>query len=142
MNGTLLILDDERSIRTAVAKYFVLRGWQVDTAEDVDGALGKLAEHEYDAVLADLRLAGPGDTSGLEVVEELNRRSPRTRVIVLTAYGSPEIEREAAACGAHAFLLKPQPLGEVAEVLGRLLGSPAYSNRNSRPGRSNGSSGL
>ena len=50
--------------------------------------------------------------------------NPQTRIIVLTAYGSTEMEDEARRCGADAFLRKPKPLSQVAQVVQGLLEAP------------------
>jgi ActR/RegA family two-component response regulator len=47
---------------------------------------------------------------GLHIVRMVHERSPETRIVILTAYGSSEIEDEARLLGADAFLRKPQPL--------------------------------
>ena len=51
--------------------------------------------------------------------------NPYIRIIVLTAYGSFEMEDEARRCGADAFLRKPKPLSQVAHVVQGLLESPS-----------------
>ena len=50
--------------------------------------------------------------------------SPKTRIVVLTAYGSSDVETEAKASGADAFLRKPQPLSQVAQVVRGLIETP------------------
>jgi ActR/RegA family two-component response regulator len=64
------------------------------------------------------------DHDGLRVVRLVHERSPETRIVILTAYGSSEIEDEARLLGADAFLRKPQPLSQVAQVVRGLLESP------------------
>jgi two-component system response regulator (stage 0 sporulation protein F) len=72
-------------------------------------------------VIADLRLTGSHGTEGLELVEYVRQHQPLTRVIILTAYGSPEIEREARQRRVDAFLHKRMSLPEVAQVVADLL---------------------
>jgi len=54
----------------------------------------------------------------------IRSQNPQTRIIVLTAYGSSEMEDEARRCGADAFLRKPKPLSQVAQVVQGLLEAP------------------
>ncbi|HEX3253302.1 MAG TPA: response regulator, partial [Pyrinomonadaceae bacterium] len=54
----------------------------------------------------------------------IREHNPQTRIIILTAYGSPEVEDEARRCGADAFLRKPKPLSQVAQVVQGLIESP------------------
>ncbi|MGH9428971.1 MAG: response regulator, partial [Terriglobia bacterium] len=58
---------------------------------------------------------------GLDIVEYVHKRYPEIQIIVLTARGSAETEREARRRGASAFLSKPQPLPEIAQVVSGLL---------------------
>jgi DNA-binding NarL/FixJ family response regulator len=62
--------------------------------------------------------------SDVEEAEMVHSRSPETRIVILTAYGSSEIEDEARLLGADAFLRKPQPLSQVAQVVRGLIESP------------------
>ena len=64
------------------------------------------------------------DFEGLQVVRTVHAHSPDTRIIILTAFGSAEIEDEAKLLGADAFLRKPQPLSQVAQVVRGLIESP------------------
>jgi CheY-like chemotaxis protein len=57
----------------------------------------------------------------------VHQRNPDTRIVVLTSYGSPEAEAEARNAGADAFLRKPKPLSQVAQVVQGLIESPRSS---------------
>jgi DNA-binding response OmpR family regulator len=122
---TLLIVDDEDAILFAMREYFMIRGYRVDCARGLDETATLLSRHPYSAVIADLRLGGSHGTEGLEIVDQVRARSRGTRVILLTAYGSPEIEREARRRGVDAFLHKPRPLPELAGIVRALLGGEA-----------------
>ena len=67
---------------------------------------------------------------GLDMIKSIKEHHPETRIVVLTAYGSSEIEEEARLCGADAFLRKPKPLSQVAQVVQGLIESPP---RHARP---------
>ncbi|MGH9960347.1 MAG: response regulator [Pyrinomonadaceae bacterium] len=121
MCKTILIVDDEEPILFAMQEYFKDLGYNVDCARDKPQAEFYLATREYAMVIADLRLSGVADEEGLEIVARARGSSPSTRTMVLTAYGSPEIEARAMSLGADAFLHKPQPLPNVAELVAKLL---------------------
>lgn len=121
----ILIIDDEEPIRFAVREYFERSGYIVDSAQEAEEAEALLAHVRYDAVIADLRLTGIYRTEGLGIISSVRERCPWTRTVLLTAFGSPEVEREARRLGVDAFLQKPQPLSELAEVIAGLLGHPA-----------------
>jgi DNA-binding NtrC family response regulator len=117
----LLIVDDEELIVLAMRKFFLARGFVVDTAQQLDETQVLLANEPYDLVISDLRLNGAHGMEGLQVVAKVHQRSTHTRVIVLTAFGTPEMEQESYDRGAHVFLHKPQPMSEIAAVAATLL---------------------
>jgi ActR/RegA family two-component response regulator len=117
----ILIVDDEESILFAMGDYFTVRGYTVDCARDRDEALALLAARAYGVVIVDLRLSMTRDDEGLDVIGHVHDHHPPTRTILLTAYWSPAIELEARRRGLDEVLLKPQPLGEIARVVERLL---------------------
>lgn len=119
----LLVVDDEESIRFSLSEYFSQRGFMVDAAHDLEEAERLIAKTSYQVVIQDLRLNFTHRNHGLEIIKLIHRRSPKTRIVVLTSYGSTEIEDEARRSGADAFLYKPKPLSQVAEVVQGLIES-------------------
>jgi two-component system nitrate/nitrite response regulator NarL len=79
---------------------------------------------DYKVVIQDLRLGATRNPDGLDIIRMIREQYPRTRIVVLTAYGSAEVEDEARRCGADAFLRKPKPLSQVAQVVQGLIESP------------------
>ncbi len=102
-----------------------MHGYQVHCAQRREEAEELLAGDGYSVVIEDLRLGGMNNTEGLDFVGYVRKRHPATRIIVLTAYGSSEMESEAKRRGADAFLRKPKPLSDVAQVVYGLLGNNA-----------------
>jgi CheY-like chemotaxis protein len=117
----ILIVDDEELIVLAMRKYFEGLGYSVDSAYELEEAQALLATRRYDLVIADLRLTGIGGVEGLQIVSDIHQRWSDTRVILLSAYGTPEIERESYNRGADAFLHKPKSMMEIASVAVNLL---------------------
>jgi CheY-like chemotaxis protein len=117
----ILIVDDEELIVLAMRKYFEGLGYSVDSAHELEEAQALLANRRYDLVIADLRLTGIGGVEGLQIVSDIHQRCADTRVILLSAYGTPEIERESYNRGADAFLHKPKSMMEIASVAVNLL---------------------
>jgi DNA-binding NtrC family response regulator len=109
----ILIVDDEDAIRFAMRDYFTLRGYEVDSARDLDEAAARLDAKRYAVVVADLCLSKMPSAEGLEVAARVRSSSPGTAVILFTAYGSPEVDAEARRRGVSVVLRKPQPLIEV-----------------------------
>jgi DNA-binding response OmpR family regulator len=115
----LLFVDDEESILFAVRDYFGQRGYTVDVARDVKEAEALMADRTYGLAVIDLRLGPMQETAGLELARRVRERYPTTPVVLFTAYGSKEIEREARRCGA-VYLEKPLSLESFGTVIDRL----------------------
>jgi DNA-binding NtrC family response regulator len=118
----VLIIDDERSVRMALRRYFERRGWQVEEAEDGAQAIGLLeraAASAYRLVISDLRM--PGRT-GLEVHDWLARERPELFRRLLIATGdvtSPEI-RAFVERTTRPVLEKPFELSTLAALVERV----------------------
>lgn len=121
MPARLLIVDDEEPIIFAMHDYFTEQGWEVDCARRMEEAEALANANAYDAVITDMHLTGLRGAEGLELVSSLRARGGSAKVIVLTAYATGALEREAVARGAHAFLQKTVPIWEVARVATRLI---------------------
>ncbi len=119
----MLIVDDEKSIRFAMSEYFKAHGYLVDCAQSVEEATALLGTGPYSVVIADLRLAGLGSLGGLDVIRSVQERHPNTPIIVLSAYRSPEIELEVERHRIGAFVRKPKPLPDVAQIVFGMVGS-------------------
>jgi two-component system response regulator HydG len=100
----ILVVDDQRNMRTTLA--MMLRGadHEVDEAEDGDVACEKIGQEGYDLVLTDLKM---GATDGMAVLRHTKESSALTEVIVMTAYGTIESAVEAMRMGAHDYIQKP-----------------------------------
>lgn len=122
--SNLLVVDDEESICFSMSEYFSQHGFKVDTAREVEEAQGLIQETEYKVIIQDLRLGLARRHDGIEIIRLVHKRNPDTRIVVLTSYGSPEAEEEARRAGADAFLRKPKPLSQVAQVVQGLIESP------------------
>ncbi len=122
----LLVVDDEESICFSMNEYFSLHGFKVDTAREIEEAEKLVESTEYRVIIQDLRLGTTrNNPDGLNIIKLARELHPETRLIVLTAYGSTEMEDDARRCGADAFLRKPKPLSQVAQVVQGLIESPA-----------------
>ena len=129
----LLVVDDEESICFSMREYFSQHGFKVDTAREIEEAEGLIKETEYQVIIQDLRLGVAQRSDGLEIIRLVHEQNPETRIVVLTSYGSPEVEAEARRAGADAFLRKPKPLSQVAQVVQGLIESPRTRTASARP---------
>jgi DNA-binding NtrC family response regulator len=120
----LLVVDDEESICFSMSEYFSQQGFKVDTAREMEEAEGLIKVTDYKVIIQDLRLGLARRSDGLDIIRLVHKRNPDTRIVVLTSYGSAEVEEEARRLGADAFLRKPKPLSQVAQVVQGLIESP------------------
>jgi DNA-binding NtrC family response regulator len=113
----VLVVDDEFLIRWSLLQTLSDRGYQVTEAGDAHGASRALCEaaERFDVVLLDLRLP---DSEDLSLLASIREQSPHTRVILMTAYGSPEVVRGALDLGAFRVVSKPFEMQEVANLVG------------------------
>ena len=121
MSARILVVDDEEPILSAIREYFAPLGYEVDCARELEEAEALLAHVRYEVLIADLRLTGSQSAEGLELVRFARERSPWTRTILLTGFGSMEVETEALGRGVDAFLQKPQPLSCLAAIVAELM---------------------
>jgi len=123
-NGLLrriLIVDDEQAVLATLRDFFVEMKLEVDCASGLDEARAKLSGNRYAAVLADIQLSRIGDTDGLDLADFVAQRCPETPLVMLTAYGSHRVEREARSRGASFFLHKPVRLEDIGQIVVGLL---------------------
>jgi len=118
MRASILIADDDPTLRRALADRLTHWGHGVTEAADGRAALEAAERREFDIVLLDLAMP---DTPGLTVLRELRERGSAADIVVLTAHGSVENAVEAIRLGAADFLLKPADFELLQVVLERLL---------------------
>jgi CheY-like chemotaxis protein len=117
----ILVVDDEDPIRFSMKEYFDALGYEVDCAREPQEAEALLGYLPYAVVIADLRLTGIHGTEGLGLIRFIREQSPSTRTILLTAYGSADVESEARRLGVDSVLNKPKPLPDLAQIVVGLL---------------------
>ena len=112
----VLVVDDELLIRWSLSETLSDRGYTVLEAEDGKGAVRTLADATElpDVVLLDFRLP---DSKDLNLLERIISMVPEGRVILMTAYGTPELANEALERGAFKVLYKPFEMQEVTSLV-------------------------
>jgi DNA-binding NtrC family response regulator len=100
----ILVADDERNIRQNLAMVLEAAGHSVDQAKDGDEALDLCKQNHPDIAFVDLHMP---KVEGLKVLAHIRALSPKTAVVIITAYGSAANAVEAMKLGAIDFLEKP-----------------------------------
>ncbi|MCA1620041.1 MAG: PAS domain-containing protein [Acidobacteria bacterium] len=110
---SVLVVDDEEHVRNTLAEMVEVLGHNVRRADGGRAALLALAEGDFDLVFTDLSMPG---MDGWEVAREVRRRSPRTRIAVVTGYGK-DAARTQGDAPADTVIGKPFDFAQVEEVL-------------------------
>jgi two-component system response regulator RegA len=116
---SLLIVEDDKSFLTRLARAMEARGFVVATAESVAEGLLQVESSPPAFAVVDMRLA---DGNGLDVLSMLKKRRPETRAIVLTGYGNIATAVNAVKLGAVDYLAKPADADDVVAALLSLEG--------------------
>lgn len=117
-SSSVLIVDDEAGIRTALRVNFSRNGWTVETASGVREATRLLESREFQLVVSDMRMP---DGDGLEVMRSARTVSPSTAVILLTAFGSVPDAVDAMRNGALDYLPKPISFEQLEAAAARVM---------------------
>ncbi|HEX7520407.1 MAG TPA: response regulator [Candidatus Deferrimicrobium sp.] len=114
MGDRILIVDDEASLRDALARILTAEGYEVRQAGDGKEALGILGASPFDFLLCDLRMPVMG---GLDLLREITARGIPGTVIMMSAFGTVETAVEAMKLGAYDYVSKPFMSDEILLTL-------------------------
>lgn len=120
MKFNVLVIDDEKNIRTGLAAALKLDGYEVFLAADGNEGMDIALRGDIDLVITDLRMPG---MSGEEVLKKVTSETPGVPVIVLTGHGTVESAVDAMRAGAYDFLTKPLNLDRLSLLVKRALQS-------------------
>ena len=108
----IMIVDDEPSILLSLSYALKAEGVEVITCNEIEQAEEALNNTHFDLVIADIRMSGVNGIEGLELLSYIKEHF-NTKVIIMTGYGTEEIEAEAYRRGAHHYFRKPVDIGEL-----------------------------
>ena len=114
INKNLLLVDDDNPFRERLARAMEKKGFQVSQAESVKKGIECVKQISPGFAVVDLRL---GDGNGLEVVKEIKKLGPDSRVIMLTGYGNIPTAVAAVKDGVIDYLAKPADADDVEKAL-------------------------
>ena len=116
----VLIVDDEDTMRAALAESLAAAGYEVTAARNGQEAVELFEQDDYAVVVTDMRMPKMG---GMEVLRRIKKISPQTPVIIITAYGTVKTAVEAMKEGAAEFLMKPFSLDDLEFTVNNCLAS-------------------
>ena len=115
---TILVVDDELSMREFLEILLEKEGYRVFLAENGKKALALLKKSDFDLLLLDIRL---GDLSGIDILKAAKAKNPDTVVIMISAYASAETAVEAMNAGAYDYVPKPFNADELLQTIASAL---------------------
>ncbi|MBQ3369114.1 sigma-54-dependent Fis family transcriptional regulator [bacterium] len=128
----ILVIDDELSMRQFLQILLKKDGYDVTTAENGEIALNKLKEEKFTVILMDYNM--PEAIDGIDLLNELLHTSPKSQVIVITAYASTEQAIKAIELGAVDYVSKPFNVAEIRDIVKKCVAA-AQTQKNSEPAK-------
>jgi len=113
---TIVIVEDEEMVRTALEQWLRLSGFEVAAASNTDDGLVLIDDLRPEVVLSDMRMPGG---SGIELLRAVRERSTTTEVILITGHGDVPMAVEAMREGAFDFIQKPYVPDQLVKVIRR-----------------------
>jgi len=110
MAGHILIIDDEKSIRSTLSEILGFEGYTISEAADGQEAIRKLGEGTYDCILCDIKMP---KADGIEVLGKAKELVPDTPFIVISGHGNIDTAVEAVKKGAFDYISKPPDLNRL-----------------------------
>jgi DNA-binding NtrC family response regulator len=118
MTPSILLIEDEATLARNICIYLEREGLVVESASSGEVGLQRLEQIAPQLVILDYNLPG---INGIQVLQEIMQKAPRTRVIMLTGAGSEQIAVDALKAGASDYLRKPVELAALRMVIERVL---------------------
>jgi two-component system response regulator HydG len=115
MYKRILVVDDEKRVAFLLQQSLksLGQGYEILTAQTGQEAVARIREKPFDLVITDTRLR---DMGGLQLTNTIKALAPDTRVILMTAYNSHELEAEARRLSVYGYLTKPFPIEEIKRI--------------------------
>ncbi len=110
----ILIVDDNREIRTILEEYLKEEGYAAEGAGNGREALQKHGVKPFDLIITDLNMPG---MTGLELIKEIGKEESITEFIIITGYASLDTAIEAVKAGAFDYIVKPFRIEELKVVI-------------------------
>jgi len=118
MTKSVLVVDDEASVRESLQRVLDRAGYTTYVASDAQEALAVLSGQRVDIVITDLKMP---QTNGISLLRSIKEKAAETEVIVLTGYGSIESAVEAMKEGAYDFITKPVKKAVILKAVERAV---------------------
>ena len=129
MKSTILIIDDDTSLRRVLEYNLQEAGYAVGTAASGEEGLSLFDEVSPALVITDMKMPG---MDGMQVLKAVKERSPEALVIMITAFGTVDIAVEAMKAGAYDYITKPFNRDELRLTVAKALQFSGLAVENKR----------
>jgi DNA-binding NtrC family response regulator len=127
MSKSILIIEDEDTLRESLTRLFKKDGFTVDAASSAEKGLALSEENFYDVIISDIILPG---MDGIEMLTRIREQSPDQTFIVTTAYASLETAVRALRVGAYDYIMKPIIHEEIKQVVNNAIRQEGLQKEN------------
>ena len=122
----VLLVDDEAIVGNRLKPALTKIGCQVEVFEDSKEALKRIDEKEFDIIVTDIMMA---DVNGIQLLEYVQKKAIRTKVIMITGYATEALARDAMAKGAFDIISKPFRPNDLREVIAKAAKALGFKER-------------
>src|ERR1700689_2845089 len=116
--STILLVEDDASVRTTIVTFLELEGFDVEAVSNTRDAIARLAERGYALIISDIYV---DDRTGIDVLMAAKQQNPDCSVILMSARGTMETVMAATRNGAFDYLAKPFELDTLLSAVRRAL---------------------
>ncbi|HZC08098.1 MAG TPA: response regulator [Ktedonobacterales bacterium] len=120
----VLVVDDEENLNWSLVTSLRREQYAADGALTAEDARRRMVDVDYDCVISDIQMPG---MDGFQLLNWLRAQRPQSRVIMMTAFGSPSVRQEAIRSGVAAYLEKPFDLNALKRELRKALDTPTQT---------------
>jgi DNA-binding NtrC family response regulator len=127
MSKSILIVEDEETLRESVKRIFTKEGFMVDAVESAEKGLALVETNIYDVIISDIILPG---MDGIEMLTRVREQMPDQIVVVVTAYASLDTSVKALRAGAYDYIMKPIIHEEIKQIVRNALRQKGLQSEN------------
>ena len=124
MKNRILLVDDEETLRYVLRETLISEGYSVDVAKNGFQALERFKSKPYDLLITDIKMHG---MDGLQLIREIKKNGLDLKIIIITAYGSLEMVKEATRLGVTELISKPFKIKEIKGIITKAFSRQSIS---------------
>ena len=111
-NNKILVVDDDKDLCDLIHEILTDEGYDVNKTYDGEDALKKLTELDYQLLIIDNKLKG---MTGISVIKKIKYMKSPPKILMISAYGTPETKEQASNNGVYEFIDKPFAISKLTE---------------------------